>query len=151
MISQINVKSLKTARKSPSEIDRYIGNRMRLLRLARNISQIDVANYLGITFQQIQKFETGANRLSAGRLWKVCEILDTSPNYFYQGLIRHNPRKEAISGYHPVVEGGDNLFGAQDMEVVRLFRQIESPRIEKLALELLMQLGRVYRYEPKTK
>jgi transcriptional regulator with XRE-family HTH domain len=70
-----------TRKKSPrsaSPIDKYIGARMRASRLAIKMSQADLGELLGVTFQQIQKYEKGRNRVSAARLFEICEALDVS-------------------------------------------------------------------------
>jgi transcriptional regulator with XRE-family HTH domain len=64
--------------KSPGSVDEYIGARMREGRLALNMSQESLSDVLGISFQQIQKYEKGANRVSAARLFEICEALEIS-------------------------------------------------------------------------
>jgi transcriptional regulator with XRE-family HTH domain len=64
--------------KSPGSVDEYIGARMREGRLALNTSQESLSDVLGISFQQIQKYEKGANRVSAARLFEICEALEIS-------------------------------------------------------------------------
>jgi len=64
--------------RSPGSVDEYIGARMREGRRALNMTQESLGNVLGITFQQVQKYEKGANRVSAARLFEVCEALDVS-------------------------------------------------------------------------
>ena len=64
--------------KSPGSVDEYIGARMREGRLALNMSQEGLSDVLGISFQQIQKYEKGANRVSAARLFEICEALEIS-------------------------------------------------------------------------
>ena len=64
--------------RSPGAVDEYIGARMREGRLALKMSQTDLGEKLGVTFQQVQKYEKGANRVSAARLFKICEALDVS-------------------------------------------------------------------------
>jgi transcriptional regulator with XRE-family HTH domain len=64
--------------RAPSIVDAYIGARMRESRLALNMSQADLGAKLSVTFQQIQKYENGANRVSAARLFEICEVLDVS-------------------------------------------------------------------------
>jgi transcriptional regulator with XRE-family HTH domain len=65
--------------KIPREIDRRIGNNLRRLRLARGLSQTDLANHFGLTFQQVQKYEKGSNRLAGSRLIQACELLQVAP------------------------------------------------------------------------
>lgn len=67
-------------------IDRHVGMRLRLLRLNSKMSQTELGDKVGVTFQQIQKYERGANRIGASRLWSLCEIFDAEPNFFFEGL-----------------------------------------------------------------
>ena len=73
------------------DIDAHIGNRVRAARQAQGMSQSVLANALGITFQQVQKYENGTNRVSAGRLYDVAHILGMPITYFYEGA-RHSVR-----------------------------------------------------------
>lgn len=67
-------------------IDRHVGARIRMRRRAAKISQEEMASALGLTFQQVQKYERGANRISASKLFKASEILKVSPGFFFEGL-----------------------------------------------------------------
>lgn len=67
-------------------IDRHVGMRLRLLRLNHKMSQTELGDKVGVTFQQIQKYERGANRIGASRLWSLCEIFSAEPNFFFDGL-----------------------------------------------------------------
>lgn len=69
-----------------SDADQHVGRRLRELRTDRGLSQTEVADALGVTFQQVQKYETGANRVSAGRLWALAGYFGVSVRAFYQGL-----------------------------------------------------------------
>jgi len=77
-------------------VDAHIGLRIRQARLAANLSQGVLAKQLGITFQQIQKYENGVNRISAGRLYQVANILDLPITFFYEG-IANGAKVKAIS------------------------------------------------------
>lgn len=72
--------------RAPSPIDVAVGARIRGLRELRDVSQKDLAGQLGVTYQQFQKYETGDNRVSAGRLWEIAKILRTTIVYFYEGI-----------------------------------------------------------------
>lgn len=67
-------------------IDRHVAARLRSLRLARGLSQKDVAAALGIAFQQVQKYESATNRISAGRLYRLAVVLDMPVQQFFDGL-----------------------------------------------------------------
>lgn len=70
----------------PHPVDLYVGARLRSLRAARGVSQTKLGEKLGITFQQVQKYETGTNRVSASKLYDISRILNVQPNYFFEGL-----------------------------------------------------------------
>lgn len=71
--------------KTATEIDAYIGYRLKRLRREKELSQTALGRGANISFQQIQKYEFGQNRISAGPLWQFCELLDVTPSYFFDG------------------------------------------------------------------
>jgi transcriptional regulator with XRE-family HTH domain len=71
---------------SATEIDIYVGNRMRRRREALGISQGRLGRHLGLTFSQIQKYEKGTNRIGAGRLYQIASFLGVQPSHFFDGL-----------------------------------------------------------------
>ena len=68
--------------------DVHVGRRLREARLAKGMTQTDLAIALGVSFQQVQKHEKGMNRIGASRLWDICKILDVAVIYFFEGLSR---------------------------------------------------------------
>src|ERR1700756_1386587 len=72
--------------RSAGPIDKYFGDRLRARRIMMKMSQGDLANSLGLSFQQIQKYEKGTNRLSAAMMVRVAEILDVDVGYFYDEI-----------------------------------------------------------------
>ncbi len=72
--------------KSPHPVDAHVGRRVRIRRVMREMSQTNLAEKLGLTFQQQQKYESGANRISASRLWAIAQILNVPVTYFFEGL-----------------------------------------------------------------
>jgi transcriptional regulator with XRE-family HTH domain len=77
-------KRKSTSPRSANSIDEYIGARMRERRDALNISQTDLGKKLGVSFQQIQKYEKGVNRVSAGRLFDICKVLNVSLSSMFE-------------------------------------------------------------------
>ena len=71
--------------KSPNPIDVHVGRKIRLQRMLRKISQTDLGDAVGITFQQIQKYEKGANRVSASRLQQFADVLHVPISFFFEG------------------------------------------------------------------
>ncbi len=75
-------------RRRASVVDKHVGGRLRAARLEAGKSQTEVAEALGITFQQVQKYEKGVNRISAGTLYELSRILDRPVQFFFDGLRR---------------------------------------------------------------
>lgn len=73
-------------KKSPNQVDRHIGSRVRARRTMLGMSQEKLADALGLTFQQVQKYEKGVNRIGASRLLHIAGILDVSIEFFFEGL-----------------------------------------------------------------
>ncbi|MGA7787338.1 MAG: helix-turn-helix transcriptional regulator [Xanthobacteraceae bacterium] len=80
-----------TARQ-PSNVDQYVAQRIRAKRKAMGLTQSELSVKLGVTFQQMQKYEKGTNRISAGRLYRLCEIFAVDPRYFFEGLPKSGRR-----------------------------------------------------------
>ena len=83
--------------KSASEIDVHVGRRVRRRREALGISQGRLGRYLGLTFSQIQKYEKGANRIGAGRLYQIAAYLGVTPSQFFEGLKGEAGTEEAVA------------------------------------------------------
>ncbi|MFL5132977.1 MAG: helix-turn-helix domain-containing protein [Microvirga sp.] len=73
-------------KKSPNEIDKHIGSRVRARRIMLGMSQEKLADALGLTFQQVQKYEKGVNRIGASRLLHIAGILDVNIEFFFEGV-----------------------------------------------------------------
>ena len=85
--------------KRPDPVDVEVGHRIRIERLARGLSQTALANQLGVTFQQVQKYEKGVNRVGAGRLTKIAEVLGVPVGSFFSGkeMLEGEPGRTATS------------------------------------------------------
>ena len=70
----------------PHPVDIYVGARVRSLRVLRGVTQTELAEKIGNSFQQLQKYETGSNRISASKLYSISKVLAVEPNYFFEGL-----------------------------------------------------------------
>ncbi len=81
---------------SPHPIDITVGARIVSQRLVKRMTQTDLANSIGVSFQQVQKYERGSNRVSASRLWRISEALDVPMTYFFDGVTTDTgaPREE---------------------------------------------------------
>ena len=109
-----------------TEVDRFVGKQIRARRMERGKSQTDLAEAIGVRFQQIQKYESGVNRVSASRLWAIADTLETPVEYFFDGL--ESPDKAADAVQPPGAESGD----ARTISLVRDFNRL--PETQKRAV-----------------
>ncbi|MEM9738771.1 MAG: helix-turn-helix transcriptional regulator [Pseudomonadota bacterium] len=119
--------------KLPSDIDRIVGQRVRWRRRELKLTQEKLGDLLDLTFQQVQKYEKGVNRISAGRLYEVASVLDVPVTYFYDGADDH------IRNARSSVHEGDDLVSApvismETMELVAAFQRIDDAALRKSIL-----------------
>ncbi len=113
-----------------TDIDLHLGRRLRRRRRLLGLTQQQLANQVGIRFQQIQKYECGANRISAARLWQLSEALETPVSYFYDGLAEALERKEAAAA-----NGGEMFSRKETLDLIQAYYQLgERPRRRLLDL-----------------
>ena len=114
-----------------SDIDSLVGDRIRRRRILLGFTQDQLGEALGISYQQIQKYETGANRISAGRLYQITETLETPVGWFFDGAGTHQDRSEedSLSSTRPVIE------------LVRGFSRIGEDRLRMAVLSLVRTLA----------
>ena len=114
-----------------NDIDLHLGKRLRRRRRLLGLTQQQLADAVGIRFQQIQKYECGANRISAARLWQLSEALQAPVSYFYDGLGGINDRGDAGAN-----EGGGEVMARKEtMDLIRAYYQLsERPRRRLLDL-----------------
>jgi transcriptional regulator with XRE-family HTH domain len=128
-------KDLDTDR-APNPVDRHVGLRIRLRRKELGVSQERLADSIGLTFQQVQKYERAANRVSASKLWEMAQALDAPVGYFYDGLDAA-PDEAAVrsSTVH------DFLLTSEGLELANLFPKIARPRVRRRILELVRSMA----------
>lgn len=145
--------SMTTADKEhrSSPIDTHVGGRIRLRRTLMGMSQERLGEALGLTFQQVQKYERGVNRVGASRLFDLSRVLDVSISFFFDDM------PEPIAGVHGShhttrVAGGfadaQDSFGADEalnrretLELVRAYYRITDPAVRKRVFELIKSMG----------
>lgn len=107
-------------------VDVHVGTKIRQRRWVLGVTQQKLGEQVGIKFQQIQKYETGMNRVSASRLWDIAGVLEVPIQYFFEGLTREGA--SAADEENDVVEVGDRDTAA----LIRHFRQIPEKQRKKL-------------------
>jgi len=128
-------------------IDIHVGRQIRLQRTLLGLSQEQLAQGLSITFQQIQKYERGANRVSASRLWDISQILRVDIGYFFNDMSSStkssSPRQMALAEDKLDVElpGKDTLTRRETLELVRHYYRIEDGQIRKRVFEMVKSIA----------
>jgi len=121
----------------PHPVDRHVGRRVCEKRISLGYNQSDLGRALGLTFQQIQKYEKGANRISASKLWDIARFFKVDVAYFFQGLGNAQAGMAESDG-----PGFDHDFPSTryTIEIARLAPQL-SARQQKLALEMIREMS----------
>ena len=126
------------------DIDLHLGKRLRRRRRLLGLTQQQVAEGVGIRFQQIQKYECGANRISAARLWQLAQVLEVPVNYFYDGLTDTPMRRERDGmGEGRTSEGrAPDLAGKETQDLIRAYAQLgERPQAQAARLSEIAEHG----------
>ncbi len=129
----------------PSPIDVHVGARLRQRRTLLGMNQTDLGDALGLTFQQVQKYERGTNRISASRLFYLCGVLDVPVEFFFDDM------PTAVAASSPAQSGGkakkppsykpDPMAKRETLELVRAYYKITDPEIRKRLFEMTKTLG----------
>jgi transcriptional regulator with XRE-family HTH domain len=124
--------------KRPDPVDIEVGHRIRIERLARGLSQTALANQLGVTFQQVQKYEKGVNRVGAGRLTKIAEVLGIEVSTFFGA-------KEIAGTGEAKEEGAASplklLTVSGAFRLLRAYGDIEDSNLRRAIVELVEQIS----------
>src|ERR1700730_11520183 len=135
-------------KKIPNPIDRHVGSRVRMRRVMLGMSQEKLGGALGLTFQQVQKYEKGTNRIGASRLQQIPRTLDVPPAFFFEGA----PSFKTIANPEPGHRGGvaedsnapyvaDFLATAEGLHLNMAFARIDDPKIRKRIVDLVSSLA----------
>lgn len=142
----------RTATGEPNPVDIHVGNRIRLRRTLLGISQEQLAEALGITFQQVQKYERGMNRVGASRMWDISNILEVPVGFFYEDMApdikSQSPRclkMPANANLKPLVnetEIVDPMSTQEMIELVRAFYKIPNRQAAKQMYDLMITMSK---------
>lgn len=122
----------KPAQAPSMKVDIHVGSRVRFKREGLGMSQTKLADAVGVTFQQVQKYETGANRISASRLFDIGQALGVPVSYFFYGLegqVEGDSENGASGDDSPIAKGAGQL--------ARYFSKIENPTVRKSIFEMV--------------
>ncbi|MGR0183970.1 helix-turn-helix domain-containing protein [Azospirillum aestuarii] len=119
-----------------NEVDVFVGQRLRELRMLAGLSQSDVASALGLTFQQLQKYERGFNRVSASRLFKLAQFFRVPVSVFFEGLEERHAAQAAGIASPQTEESEGTLRSREALMLARYFQNIRDPQIRGAIREL---------------
>lgn len=135
----------------PNPVDVHVGKRIRLRRTILHITQQQMAEMLGLTFQQVQKYEKGMNRVGASRLWDISRVLDVPMGFFFEDMdtdvAKKSPRMLSSMGKYWVSEphrslDEDPMQRAETLELVRAYYKISNRAIAKQLFDLMVTLSK---------
>ena len=133
--------------KKNNAIDIHVGKRVRLRRTLLGMSQEQLGVTLDLTSQQVQKYESGANRISASRLWDISQVLDVTIGYFFEDMSSEtklaSPRKVSINLKKIPSEyfESDPVVRRETLELVRTYYSISEPKVRKRLSEIIKSVA----------
>ena len=129
-------------KKTPDPIDRHVGSRVRMQRILMKMSQEKLGEALGLTFQQVQKYEKGLNRIGASRLQQISKTLNVPPSFFFDGApVGDGADGEAFAEESSSKYVVDFLATAEGQHLNRAFTQIRDAKVRKRILDLVVALA----------
>src|SRR5215467_2730040 len=120
-------------------VDVHVGARMRQRRTLLGMSQEKLGTAVGLTFQQIQKYERGSNRIGSSRLYEFAKVLDVPVSYFFDEMPSHGPsgRDRKSEAARPLEPEKDPLVKRETLELVRAYYKIRETRVRKRIFEMV--------------
>ncbi|MCA1406500.1 helix-turn-helix transcriptional regulator [Ensifer sp. IC3342] len=131
--------SRSSERKDPNPVDIHVGRRIRMRRLWIKMTQVTFAKALGITFQQVQKYENGSNRVGASRLQAIAKVLEVAPSYFFEDVAGR--RDDEITKLNPHDELIEFLRSDEALALNRPFHRIRDANVRKRVVSLIETLA----------
>lgn len=132
----VNQEKSPSKKGKPHDVDIHVGGRVRLRRSALGLSQDQLGASVGLSFQQIQKYERGANRIGASRLFHISKVLKVPISYFFESIGEFGLAEEGNSSYE-----ADPVLKRETLELMRAYHQILDPKQRKKILKLVQGLA----------
>ena len=131
------------AKKAPNPIDKHVGSRVRMRRMMLGMSQEKLGNSLGLTFQQVQKYEKGTNRIGASRLQQISLILQVPVSFFFEGAptVGNLPRTDGMSEAPSPAYVSDFLATSDGLALTKAFMRISDSKLRRRIVDLVEQIA----------
>jgi transcriptional regulator with XRE-family HTH domain len=127
--------------KAPNPVDKYVGSRVRMRRIMLGMSQEKLGLALGLTFQQVQKYEKGTNRVGASRIQQISEILEVPVSFLFDGGPSGRPNGEGFGEAASPAYVSDFLATSEGLALTRAFTRIGDPKLRRSIVELVEQIA----------
>ena len=128
-------------KKAPNPVDRYVGSRVRMRRMMLGMSQEKLGEALGLTFQQVQKYEKGANRIGASRLQQISGILQVPVSFFFNGVPDLSAQVEASKSAPSPTYLSDFLTTSEGLALTKAFTRINRTKLRRRIVDLVEEIA----------
>jgi transcriptional regulator with XRE-family HTH domain len=127
--------------KAPNPVDKYVGSRVRMRRIMLGMSQEKLGDALGLTFQQIQKYEKGTNRVGASRIQQIAEVLQIPVSFLFEGGPTGSPGKDNFGEGTSPAYVSDFLATSEGLALTRAFTRIADSKLRRSIVDLVEQIA----------
>jgi transcriptional regulator with XRE-family HTH domain len=128
------------AKKIANPVDQHVGARIRMQRMVRGFSQTELGKAVGVTFQQVQKYEKGVNRVSASRLQQIANVLKVAPDFFFEEA---QAKKAGNSGSNETILIDEFISSRDGIALAQAFTRIRDVKIRRSIVLLVEQIAQV--------
>jgi transcriptional regulator with XRE-family HTH domain len=127
--------------KAPNPVDKHVGSRVRMRRLMLEMSQEKLGEALGLTFQQVQKYEKGTNRIGASRLQQIADILHVSVAFLFEGAPSNSSNSDGFVEPASPTYVADFLATSEGLALTRAFTRITETKLRRAIVEMVEQIA----------
>jgi transcriptional regulator with XRE-family HTH domain len=128
-------------KKAPNPTDKHVGSRVRMRRMMLNMSQEKLGEALGLTFQQVQKYEKGTNRIGASRLQQISSILQVPVSFFFEGAPNAGVASPGMNEAPSPAYISDFLATSDGLALTKAFMRIKDPKLRRKIVDLVEQIA----------
>jgi transcriptional regulator with XRE-family HTH domain len=129
------------AKKAPNPIDKHVGSRVRMRRMMLSMSQEKLGDALGLTFQQVQKYEKGTNRIGASRLQQISNILQVPVAFFFEGAPNLQPHGDGFKEAPSPAYVSDFLATSEGLALTKAFMRIKEAKLRRRIVDLVEEIA----------
>jgi transcriptional regulator with XRE-family HTH domain len=143
MVGRMDEETKKMTKKAPNPIDKHVGSRVRMRRMMLGMSQEKLGDALALTFQQVQKYEKGTNRIGASRLQQISHILQVPVAFFFEGaphLVEGMVSDTMETAPSPTYVS-DFLATSDGLSLTKAFMRIPDPKLRRRIVDLVQQIA----------